>query len=72
MTKLNRRQQEAMMMREALEIVAERYPDDSEVQDHVDRIINLSEILDFEMNELNKRLKTLDKKYDEFCKKRMN
>jgi len=72
MTKLTPRKQEAMMLKEALSIIAERYEDNADIVDRCERIANIYEIYDWEMDELNKELKKLDKKYEAFCKKRMN
>ena len=72
MTKIKPRKQEGMMLKEALEIIAERYANNADIVDRCERIANIYDIYDWEMDELNKELKKLDKKYDEFCKKRMN
>ena len=72
MTKLTPRKQEAMMLKEALGVIAERYADNEGIVDRCERIANIYEIYDWEMDELNKELKKLDKKYEAFCKKRMN
>lgn len=72
MTKMTPRKQEGMMLKEALEIIAERYEDNDDIVDRCERIANIYDIYDWELDELNKELKKLDKKYDAFCKKRMN
>ena len=72
MTKMTPRKQEGMMLKEALGIIAERYSQNEDIVDRCERIANIYEIFDWEMDELNKELKKLDKKYDAFCKKRMN
>lgn len=72
MTKIKPRKQEGMMLKEALEIIAERYANNADIVDRCERIANIFDIYDWEMDELNKELKKLDKKYDAFCKKRMN
>ena len=72
MTKMTPRKQEGMMLKEALSIIAERYEDNEDIVDRCERIANIYEIYDWEMDELNKELKKLDKKYEAFCKKRMN
>ncbi len=72
MTKMTPRKQEGMMLKEALSILAERYEDNEDIVDRCERIANLYDIYDWELDELNKELKKLDKKYEAFCKKRMN
>ena len=72
MTKITSRKQEGMMLKEALEIIAERYEDNDDIVDRCERIANIYDIYDWELDELNKELKKLDKKYDAFCKKHMN
>lgn len=72
MTKIATRKQEAMMLKEALGVIAERYADNEDIVDRCERIANIYDIYDWEMDELNKELKKLDKKYAAFSKKRMN
>ena len=72
MTKLTPRKQEAMMLKEALGVIAERHADNEDIVDRCERIANIYDIYDWELDELNKELKKLDKKYEAFCKKRMN
>ena len=72
MTKITTRKQEAMMLKEALGVIAEHYADNEDIVDRCERIANIYDIYDWEMDELNKELKKLDKKYEAFCKKRMN
>lgn len=72
MTKITSRKQEGMLIKEALSVIAEHYSQNEDIVDRCERIANIYEIFDWEMDELNKELKKLDKKYEAFCKKRMN
>lgn len=72
MTQITSRKQEGMMLHEALSIIAEQYEEDDDIVERCERIYNIFQIYDQELDALNEELKKRDKKYAIFCKKRMN